>query len=181
MTPGCIAVCSQRRLLASQHFPLPFPRTLSLPRRRPSASHPLMPSLSLPGLPLWTKFVNAYPKSIALSRDALEGKGPQRWPQKRLEEVAKAVGGGCCRLQTPLKLALAVRDPLAGPRLGAGGGYFPPFQCIPALSYVVVIIWGLVPWESGARDWGPSKALMSTSCPTPPVSGSQLMWDSKSQ
>ena len=36
-------------------------------------------------------------------RDALEGKGPQRRPQRRsgrrLEEVAKAVGGGYCRLQ----------------------------------------------------------------------------------
>ena len=43
---------------------------------------------------------------------ALEGKVPQRRPQKRLdrrlEEVAKAVGGGYCRLQMPLKLALAV-------------------------------------------------------------------------
>ena len=43
--------------------------------------------------------------------DALEGKAPQRRPQKRLdlrlEEVAKAVGGGYCWLQMPLKLALA--------------------------------------------------------------------------
>ena len=29
---------------------------------------------------------------------ALEGKGPQRRPQKRLEEVAKAGGGGYCWL-----------------------------------------------------------------------------------
>ena len=40
-------------------------------------------------------------------------KGPQRLPQKRLdrqlEEVAKAVGGGYCWLQMPLKRALAVR------------------------------------------------------------------------
>ena len=39
-------------------------------------------------------------------RDALEGKEPQRRPQKRfgrqLEEVAKGVGGGYCRLQMPL-------------------------------------------------------------------------------
>ena len=45
-------------------------------------------------------------------RHASEGKGPQRRPQqrfdRRLEEVAKAVGGGYCRLQLPLKLALAV-------------------------------------------------------------------------
>jgi hypothetical protein len=53
----------------------------------------------------------------------------------RLEEVAKAVGGGYCRLQTPLKLALGVRETVAGPRLGAlegGRGCLPPFQCIPA-------------------------------------------------
>ena len=72
-------------------------------------------------------------------RDALEGKGPHRRPQqrldRRLEEVAKAVEGGYCRLQMPLKLALGVRGTVAGHRLGAlegGGGYLPPFQCIPA-------------------------------------------------
>ena len=56
-------------------------------------------------------------------RDALEGKRPQRrlkWPlDRRLEEVAKAVGGGYCRLQMPLKLALAVGGTVAGPWLGA--------------------------------------------------------------
>ena len=36
-----------------------------------------------------------------------------------MEEVAKAVGGGYCRSQIPLKLALAVRDTVAGHRLGA--------------------------------------------------------------
>ena len=71
-------------------------------------------------------------------RDALEGKGPQRRPQKRLgmrlEEVGEAVGGGYCRLQMPLSLAVAVRETVAGHRLGAleeGGGGLPPFQCIP--------------------------------------------------
>ena len=65
-------------------------------------------------------------------RDALEGKGPQRRPQKRLdrrlEGVAKAVGGGYCRLQMPLKLALGVGETAAGRRLGAleGGGVLPP-------------------------------------------------------
>ena len=48
----------------------------------------------------------------ALGRDASEGKGPQRRLHKRLdrrlEEVAKAVGGGYCRLQTPSKPALGV-------------------------------------------------------------------------
>ena len=61
---------------------------------------------------------------------ALEGKGPPRRPQRRLdgrlEEVAKAVGGGYCRLQMPFRMALAVRGTVAGRRLGAlegeGGG-----------------------------------------------------------
>ena len=70
-----------------------------------------------------------------LPRDASEGKGPQRRPQKRLdrrlEEVAKA-GGGYCRLQMPLRLALGVRGTVAGHRPGGlKGGTSPPFQCIP--------------------------------------------------
>ena len=62
-------------------------------------------------------------------RGALERKVPQRGPQRRLdrrlEAVAKAVGGGYCRLQMPLKPALAVRGTVAGHKLGAleeGGG-----------------------------------------------------------
>ena len=64
--------------------------------------------------------------------DALEGKGPQRRPQKRsdsrLEEGAEAVGGSYCRFQMPLKLALAGRVTVAGHRLDAleGGGGSPP-------------------------------------------------------
>ena len=61
---------------------------------------------------------------------APKGKGPQR-----LEEVAKAVGGGYCRLQTPLRPALGVRGTVGGRSLGAlerGGGDLPPFQCSPA-------------------------------------------------
>ena len=54
---------------------------------------------------------------------------------RRLEEVAKVVGGGYCRLHMPLKLALAVRETVAEHRLGAlevGEGCPPPlFQCIP--------------------------------------------------
>ena len=50
MTPGWVAVCCRRRLLASRHLPSPFSGTLALRRRRcPSASHPLVPSLPLPG------------------------------------------------------------------------------------------------------------------------------------
>ena len=64
----------------------------------------------------------------------MEGKGPQRRPQerldRRLEEVFKAVGGGYCRLQMPLRLALAFRETVAGHRRGAlegGSGDLPPF------------------------------------------------------
>ena len=48
---------------------------------------------------------------------------------RRLEAVAKAVGGGYCRLQMPLRLALGVRGTAAGHRPGAlegGGGYLRP-------------------------------------------------------
>ena len=44
-------------------------------------------------------------------------------------------GGGCCRLQMPLRLAFGVRETVAGHRLDAlegGGGYLTPFQCTPA-------------------------------------------------
>ena len=59
--------------------------------------------------------------------------GAQRRPRRRLdrplEEVAKAVGGGYCRLQMPLKLALAVWETVAGHRLGAMEG-----ACLPPPS-----------------------------------------------
>ena len=65
-----------------------------------------------------------------LARDAVEGKGPQRRLDRRLEEVAKAVGGSYCRLPMPLKLGLAVRETVAGHWLGAlegeGGTSAPP-------------------------------------------------------
>ena len=43
--------------------------------------------------------------------------------------VAKAVGGGYCRLQMPLKLALAVRETVARHRLGALEGALPMHTC----------------------------------------------------
>ena len=59
----------------------------------------------------------------------MEGKGPQRRPQKRVDrrlaEVAKAVESGYCRLRMPLRLALGVRGTVAGRQLGAleAGGF----------------------------------------------------------
>ena len=65
-------------------------------------------------------------------RPRMPYKGPQRRLDRRLEEVAKAVGGGYRRLHMPLKLALGVRGTVAGHRLGAlegSGGHLSLFQC----------------------------------------------------
>ena len=62
-------------------------------------------------------------------RDAFEGDGAQRRPQRRLDrrlkEVAKAFGGGYFRLQMRLTLALTVRGTVAEHNLGALEGYPP--------------------------------------------------------
>ena len=69
-----------------------------------------------------------------LPRDALEGKGPQGRLQKRLgrrlKEVAKAVAGGYCWGQMPLKPAPLVRETVAGHKQGAleRGGGGPPLS-----------------------------------------------------
>ena len=83
-------------------------------------------------------------------RVAVEGKGPQRRPQKRLdgwlEEVAKAVGGGYCRLRMPLRPALAIRETVAGDRLGAlkgGGGVTSPLPMYPCPP---------LPWSFGGSS-----------------------------
>ena len=70
-----------------------------------------------------------------ISRGALEGEGPQRRPQqrlgRRLEEVAKAVGGGYCRLLNAVEPgAWRQGDSGWAPWSGGGGGTAPPFQCI---------------------------------------------------
>ena len=56
--------------------------------------------------------------------DALEWTAPPRSPQGRLDgrlEEVEAVGGGYCRLQMPLRLAVAVRETAAGHGPGALG------------------------------------------------------------
>ena len=50
------------------------------------------------------------------------GRSSEEAPEAVRQAVAKAVGGGYCRLQMPLKLALAVRWTVTGHRLGAPGG-----------------------------------------------------------
>ena len=87
------------------------------------------------GVWVWARVVPSVIRDMvvgAVDTDALEGKGPQRRSQRRLgrqlEEVAKAVGGGYCRLQMPLRLALGVRGTVAGHRLApwSGGRGAPP-------------------------------------------------------
>ena len=82
-----------------------------------------------------------------------------------LEEVAKPVGGGYCRLQMPLKLALAVRETVAGRRLrpqeGAGGGLpFPPSNA--SLPYPVPMPYLHSPSKSGPgrAAWGSGLPLL---------------------
>ena len=74
----------------------------------------------------------------SLPRDASEGKGPQRWPQRRLdrrlEEVATAVGGGYCRLQMPFRLVFGVRGQWLGIGWAPWGGGGPPLLMHPCPS-----------------------------------------------
>ena len=118
--------------------------------RKPAATKPLGPRLELGGYgwsvtevllgggrvtpPPQLQRLPPLRRSLG-GRDALEGKGPQRVPQKRRrwEEVAEAVGGGYFRLQLPQRLALGVRETAAGRRLGAldGGGVPPPLPMQP--------------------------------------------------
>ena len=58
--------------------------------------------------------------------------------------LPKRFGGGYCRLQMPLRLALGVRGTVGGRKLGAsegGGGPPPPLQCISARGGLCVC-WG---------------------------------------
>ena len=53
-----------------------------------------------------------------MGRDVLEGEGPRRGLQqsgRRLQAVAKTVGGGYCRLHIPLGPAVVVSERAAGP------------------------------------------------------------------
>ena len=63
-----------------------------------------------------------------IRREGTSEAAPEAVFGRRLEGVAQAVGGGYCRLQMPLKLALGVRKTVAARRQGAlegGGGYLP--------------------------------------------------------
>ena len=112
-------------------LPVPFPPP---PVPPPHGASRDRPALAWVGLGGGASGEHRVQQRWAPTSDALEGKGPQRGPQRRLgrrlEEVAKAVGGGYCRLQMPFKLALGVRGTVAGRRLGSlqgrgGGGAHP--------------------------------------------------------
>ena len=122
--------------MATEHQPA----LLSVPGPMASVDHELRGTGS--GGRDWNGARCNHPQTICRNplwgrlRDALQGKGPQRRPQerlrRRLEEVAKAVGGGYCRLQMPLKPALAARRTAAGGWAPwRGGGAPPPRQMHP--------------------------------------------------
>ena len=82
---------------------------------------PHRPSAGEPNIQRWPEHVFFWGGGQGC---VLESKGPQRRLDRRLEEGAHAVGGGYCRLQMPLKLALGVRETVAGlGRPGGRGGY----------------------------------------------------------
>ena len=131
---GVDARCATRRGFRRIARPQVFTRPTPPPKRYAPAKRAVKPC-ERDGKTSWTEGERpTVTRMICLlrhdsARDAVEGKGPRRRPQKRLdrrlEEVAKAVGGGYCRLQMPLRLALGVRGTVAGRRLGAlerGGG-----------------------------------------------------------
>ena len=108
-------------------------------------------------------------------------KGTSEAAQKRFDrwwkEVAKAVGGGYCRLQMPLKPALAITGTVAGRSLGAlqgGGGYLPPSNAaLPGGAGVkergssttgwkgrpsICASWGGLLMHSGRLEGGPARS-----------------------
>ena len=111
----CFGAFGAKRIEASNFMAPPSAGTIGGPwEEGGGGSHtPLPPPPSDP--PPLFKFVPA-------PRHALEGRAPQRQPEERvdgrLQAVAKAVGGGYCRLQMPLRLALGVRGTVSGHRLG---------------------------------------------------------------
>ena len=162
---------------------LPFGRTLPrwgmILRVVTGKLHHWAPCACCAETPPWFPWLNSLPLQVSADNggevplpsrisavDASEGKGPQRPPQKqlgrRLEEVAKAVGRGYCRLQMPLSLALGVRESVAGRRHGAleggGGGGCPPPppsppQCIPGRR--------LFPGVLSQREAGAAKGFVA--------------------
>ena len=117
----------------------PPPPPLSISRTRRWAAMIGARTLVRHTTPKGAAGIRRHPRKPHPPRDVLQGKGPQRRPQRRLgrrlEEGTKAVGGGYCRLQMPWRLALAVRGTVARHRLGAleggGGGTSPPSNLLP--------------------------------------------------
>ena len=66
----------------------------------------------------------------------------QKRLDRRLEEVAEAVGGGYCRLQMPLKRALAVRQTVSGHRWGGWRPSLPGARATrPQPAWTRVRVW----------------------------------------
>ena len=94
------------------------------------------------------RFARAKPRgtavpTIASGSEALEGKGPQRRLDRRLEEVAKAVGAVTVgyKCHWPWQLASGGQWLRAGWALEGGGGVSPPSDASPASG-------------DGRWDWG---------------------------
>ena len=138
----------------------------------PSGRRPPSANRQLPSVDRQLPSVDRQPQTRAGSRHALEGKGPQRVPQKRfdgrLEEVAKAVWAGYCRLQMPLRLPLGVRETVAGHRLGAldgGGGVAPPIPMHP---------WRVAQWLGTSSAYWVRIRLPPNCPPLPGYTGASL-------
>ena len=83
----------------------------------------------------------AAPASVPsnIPQGCVRSEGGSRWPERRLdrrlEQVAKAVRERYYRLQMPLKLALAVRETVAGHRRGALEGGTPLCDVVAHTNY----------------------------------------------
>ena len=129
-----VTIRAEAAVPATQRLNAGAPATLS----RPAPGVAVTPVVTQPEVPVPPSSGaqgDGYPHSRVASmrrgrrhggiRSDRASEATQKRLDRRLEEVAKVVGGGCCRLQMPLKPALAVRETVAGHRLGAlewGGG-----------------------------------------------------------
>ena len=149
MTPGCVAVCSGRRLLAPRHLPLPCPLNplpppaavpigLSPPKCTPSPS--AWPILTSPTPPFFPSGVCAN-TAPGLSPSHCPVSGPQS-TRRRLPPPPLA---GCIQVDTPWE---------TGGGGGGQGGFLVQSLVDGAGSYSVAHRAGLLPTElTGMWGW----------------------------
>ena len=131
-------------------------------------SQPQCPPLSLsPSQPLWPyPPTPKSPQPLCPPPPGMHWKGrpPQKRLGRRLEEVAKAVGGGYCRLPMALRLALGVRGTVAGHRLGALEGRGVPAPAATSTSSICQLL--------GAADAQTAHHATFSTAPTHQLLGS---------